>query len=152
MEAHDDAYVAALFRGGLADHSVIGRLLRRAASKSHQSRHTDALLGARGFDRDAYATRVLRGLLHQLVEDVRAEGAQPVVVLFSTRKHSDFLGALLGDQLVADGVPFVHSYDVCPSTDPRNYVADGHFTDECDREFARRVLALAEGRLKEMNR
>jgi hypothetical protein len=144
LAAHDAAYSGLLYEASALDDSAVARLLRRALAKSHEERYSSGIHTARGFNPDSYAVEVLRALLLQMIADVRAEGAQPIVLLIATRKYEDHLGLLLEGLLTESGVPFVNSFDVCPSTDLRSYIPDGHFTPECDRELARRTLALVD--------
>jgi hypothetical protein len=149
LAEHDAAYWAPLFAADVFDGSVTGRLLRRAVAKAHESRYSDAIHGSSGFKRDSYAAQVLDGLLLKMVADFRDEGAHPVVVLVATRQYDDDLGELLEPLLIENGIPFVNTFDVCPSTDLRSYIPDGHFTHECDLEIARRALALIDAALEE---
>jgi hypothetical protein len=37
-------------------------------------------------------------------------------------------------------IPFVSTHTICPTTNPRNFLPDSHFTPEANRLIARAVL------------
>lgn len=152
LSRHDDAYRRLLFAADPFDRSMLARVLRRALVRFHRESYEAKIYGRHGFEADAYAIKVFEALLFQMVSDLRAERVVPVVVLFSTRGFHNHLAELLAKPLDQAGVLWLNSFDVCPSTDPRSFQPDGHFTASCDRAIAGKVLALLSDQLGEEGR
>lgn len=145
LEAHDDAYRRFIFASDIFDHSAIARLLRRGLGKSHADRYLARIYTRAGYNRDAYAVQVFRGIVARMIADLREEGAQPIVILFATNGQEDHLHTLLADLLMEQKVPYLNSVAFCPSTDRTSYIPDGHFTPECNRKMAMAVLDVLDG-------
>ena len=152
LSVHDDAYRRPFFSADAFDRSAIARLVRRGFAKSHTDRYLAGIYDRNGYNRDAYAVQVFRALLARMIDDLREEGVKPIVVLVATNGYEDHLHVLLADLLSERKVPFVNTFDVCPSTDRRSYVPDGHFTQECDLKTAKRALELMDATLDGVGR
>lgn len=142
MAQHDDAFQRPLFAASALDHSLIARFVRRGLAKRHADNYVAQAYGSRGFKKDSHIIQVFEAVLLRMVEDLRAEGVKPVVVLFSTRDYANHLDVLMRRTLEANGVPVVSSFDLCPSTDRTHYIPDGHFTPQCDLKTAQATLAV----------
>jgi len=145
LAANDDAYHRALFASDPLDGSALGRLVRRGLSKHHLKEYTGKIYGPSGFRRQHEACQLFRGLLRQMVRDLRAENVQPIVVLFSLQGYGNHLYSLVEDILREDAIPYVNSYDICPSEDRNNYRPDLHFVSRCNLAFGRRTLDIMAG-------
>jgi hypothetical protein len=143
LAANDSAYHRFFFAADLLDNSVIARFVRRGMSKRAMEAYSTHVLGPEGFRRDQEAPQLFRALLRQMVREVRAEPAKPIVVLFSLQGQGNHLYSLVEDILREDAVPFVNTNDFCLSSDNGVYISgDMHFTPSCDLQFARRTLEL----------
>ena len=147
LSAYDDGYRRFLFAADVFDSSTIARLIRRAFATRHLGDYLKGFHNREGYNRDVYAVQVYRALLVRMIDDLREEGVQPIVVLFATSGYNDHLHTLLADILSERRVPFVNTFDICPSTDRRSYVPDGHFTHQCDLKTARKTLDLIDAAL-----
>lgn len=152
LSVHDDAYRRLFFAADPLDRSAVARLVRRGLAKSHTDRYLDGIYNRDGYNRDAYAVRVFRALLARMIDDLREENVKPIVVLFATNGYDDHLHKLLAGLLSERKVPYVNTFDICPSTDRRSFIPDGHFTLQCDLKTATRALELTDVALHGMDR
>jgi dienelactone hydrolase len=75
------------------------------------------------------------------VQQVRARGQRPVVILLQDRgSGTDSLARMIGPSLVRAGAIVIRSDLIANPNDPRNFLPDGHFTPEVDRAIARKLL------------
>jgi hypothetical protein len=144
LAANDSAYRRFFFAHDVLDYSVLGRFVRRAMSKRHAADYASKVLGADGFNRENEAPRLFRGLLRQMVRELRAENVQPIVVLFALQGHRNDLYDLVADILRDEAVPYVNSFDVCRSDDRDNYQPDMHFVRDCNMKFGQRTLQIVD--------
>jgi hypothetical protein len=142
LSANDSAYRRFFFASDLLDQSVLARLLRRALSKRHAADYSSKVFGTDGFNRANEAPQLFRGLMRQMVRELRAENVQPIVVLFSLQGQGDHLYNLVADILRDDAVPYVNSFDFCRSDDRGKYKPDMHFIHDCNVRFAQRTLEI----------
>ena len=137
----------------VTDHSVLFRLLRRAYAQHETTARRRALVAdAAGYLDNPEIGPVLSALLVDFAARVRAEGGIPIVLLLQDRPGVDALYRLLGPGLVAARVPFVSTHDIVPTTDPANFVSDGHFKPEQERRVAEKVVALVREELARRDR
>jgi hypothetical protein len=144
LSANDSAYRRFLFASDSLDYSVLGRFLRRAMSKRHLADYSSKVLGADGFNRQNEAPKLFRGLLRQMVRELRAENVKPIVVLFSLQGQGNYLYDLVSDILRDEAVPYVNSFDFCRSDDRDKYRPDMHFIHDCDMKFGERALQIVD--------
>jgi hypothetical protein len=142
LSANDSAYRRFFFARDSLDYSVLGRFLRRAMSKRHAADYSAKIFGPEGFNRESEAPKLFRGLLRQMVRELRAENVKPIVVLFSLQGQGNYLYDLVADILRDEAVPYVNSFDVCRSDDRDKYQPDMHFVHDCNLEFGRRTLEI----------
>jgi hypothetical protein len=142
LSANDAAYRRIYFSHDILDYSVIGRFFRRALSKRHSADYSSKVLGAYGFNRENEAPQLFRGLLRQMVRELRAENVAPIVVLFSLQGQSNYLYDLVSDILENEDVPFVNSFDLCRPDDRAKYRPDMHFIHDCNIQFGQRTLQI----------
>jgi hypothetical protein len=142
LAKNDDAYHRFFFASDPLDHSVLGRFVRRGLSKHHLQAYSNDIYGPAGFRRDREAPQLFRGILRQMVRELRAENVQPIVVLFSLQGYGNHLYDLVEDILREDAIPYVNSYDFCRSDDHNKFLPDLHFVHPCDLAFAKRTLEI----------
>lgn len=144
LSANDSAYRRFFFARDPLDYSVLGRFLRRAMSKRHAADYSSKVLGADGFNRENEAPKLFRGLLRQMVRELRAENVKPIVVLFSLQGQGNYLYDLVADILRDEDVPYVNSFDFCRSDDHEKYQADMHFVHDCNVKFGKQTLQIVD--------
>jgi hypothetical protein len=139
LAAHDDYFDAAVFDARPPQRSFVLGLARRSWARHRQ------LEIERGWetDPDSEVLATARALLSRFAEVARARQQRSLVVLFNARGHALAESELAG-HLARMGVPHVRSTLVCPATDARNFVGDGHFTKRCNEGLARVVAAELE--------
>jgi hypothetical protein len=142
LSANDSGYHRFLFARDPLDHSVLGRFLRRALSKRNEAQYSSKVLGPSGFNRDNEATTLFRGLLTQMVREMRAENVRPIVALFSLQGQSNYLYDLVADILRDEAVPYMNSFEFCRSDDRANFLSDMHFVHACNVKFAQATLQI----------
>jgi hypothetical protein len=145
LAANDSGFRHFFFAHDVLDYSVLGRFVRRALSKRHSAEYSSKVFGANGFNRENEAPQLFRGLLRQMVRELRAENVKPVVVLFSLQGQGNYLYDLVADILQNEAVPYVNSFDFCRSDNRDNYQPDMHFVHDCDVKFGQRVLQIVDG-------
>ncbi len=131
-----------LFDGSVADRSVIGCLIRKAWAQYRAQQVQERTLGPNGFIRDSQVIRVLSMLLVKFADEARAQGSLPIVLLLDSAGMQGRLKEALGDSLTAAQVPFISSSDLFRTNDRRNYIPDGHYTEENDEKVAKAILDL----------
>jgi hypothetical protein len=144
LSANDSAYRRLLFARDPLDDSVLGRFLRRAMSKRHSADYSSKVFGAEGFNRENEAPKLFRGLLRQMVRELRAENVKPIVVLFSLQGQGNYLYDLVADILRDEAVPYVNSFDFCRSDDRDKYLPDMHFVHDYNIQFGQRTLQIVD--------
>jgi len=152
LAANDSTYRRFYFARDVFDYSVLGRFLRRALSKRHAADYSSKVLGPEGFNRDSEAPQLFRGLVRQMVRELRAENVQPIVVLFSLQGHANYLYDLVGDILRDEAVPYVNSFDICRSDERANYQPDMHFVSTCNTQFGEHTLQIVDAAEKAAGR
>lgn len=146
MRNHDGYFSELSFSESALDHSIVGRVLRRAWGQRH-SRNTNAQAYQAGtFDPESETVRVARAILSQFADTARADGRLPIVVLFDNTSLDD-LDQALSALLESEEIPFVSSHEIAPATDPSNFLPDRHFTPDVDKRLAAAVLELIRAHL-----
>jgi hypothetical protein len=140
LRTTDAFYNTFLFRHDAGDYSAFVRMIRRAAAQSWQSSGVARIHGPSGFVPDSPAVPSLRGIVAAFAADARRDGKRPIALLIEDRGYRDHLTRILEPILERDAVPFVSTHTICPDTDPRNFIADGHFTPEGNTKIARALL------------
>jgi|GEM_PF-3733343 len=144
LAANDAGYHRFFFASDPLDASLLGRFIRRGLSKNRVQSYSSSVYGSKGFRRESEAVQLFRGLLKQMIHDLREENVAPVVVLFTLQGYHDDLYGLVADLLRDDGVPYVNTFNDCRSDDRANYAPDMHFVHGCDLTFAKRTLDLVD--------
>lgn len=136
LSADDDYFHGAVFDARPPQRSFVLGLARRSWARHRQ------LAIERGWesDPDSEVLATARALLSRFADLARAREQRVLVVLFNARGHAPAEHALAG-HLARIGVPHVSSSPICPVTDARNFVGDGHFTERCNQALARAVAA-----------
>ncbi len=152
LRATDGFYNGFLFRHDIGDNSAIVRMVRRAVAQRWQSARTAQVHGPSGYLPDSPAVASLRGIVADFAADARRDGKLPVVLLIEDRGYRDHLERILEAVLNRDAISFVSTHAICPDTDPRNFVADGHFTQEANKRIGKALLDVIRGGLRKSER
>lgn len=142
IAATDPFYDRFLFRHDIGDYSAFVRMIRRARAQSWQASVTARIHGPSGFVLDSPVTESLRAIVAEFAARARRDGKLPVALLIHDRGYRDHLYRLLEPVLARDAIPSLSTHRICPDTDPRNFVTDGHFTHEATDKIAAALLDL----------
>ena len=142
LAEHDAFYDPLAFRADVADHSIVGRLLRRAWAQSAQQRRLSRFHDGSGFTDHQGSVTTTLAILEAFARQVRGDGKLPVVLLFNDRGFSDHLYQALHGRLEELDVPYISSHEVADPDDPVNFVQDGHFKEGLDAVLAARLAEL----------
>lgn len=143
LAADDLFYERWLMEADPADHSVVGRMLRRAWAQREAQRRLTRHVLPDGRHLSPEVAEIAARLLLRFAQSARSEGAVPIVLLLADQTGApDMLDRDLAPLLVKHRIAFVSSRAIAPNNDPGNFTADGHFTPEVDERLARRVLQL----------
>lgn len=132
LQQYDEAFDAFVFDASTLDHSVLGRMTRRALCQRHQLSFTARFVGANGFTNRDGILDLATALLTDFAESARADGRLPIVLLIADRGYNDYLYRALGPALEARGIAFITSHEIAPANDLRTFLPDGHFRPDLD--------------------
>jgi hypothetical protein len=138
----DNFYNAFLFRHNLGDYSSLVRMIRRAVAQRWQASRSERIHRRDGFVDDSRAIATLRGIVSEFGVEARRRGKVPAVLLIQDIGFRDHLVRSLGPTLDRDRIPYLSTHELAPDTDPRNFVANGHFTEEAYGKVASALLDL----------
>ncbi|WZO96363.1 hypothetical protein EP7_003355 [Isosphaeraceae bacterium EP7] len=138
----DEFYNAFLFRHNFSDSSALVRMIRRAVAQRWQTSRSDRIHRRDGFVDSSTALVTLRGIVAEFASEARRRGKVPAVLLIQDKGYRDHLNLSLAATLERDRIPYVSTHALSPDTDPRNFVADGHFTEEAYGKIASALLEV----------
>jgi hypothetical protein len=144
LTAGDAFYDPLLFEQNWYDRSSLLRMMRRGYAQQHTRALANAVLGPDGYSERMETARLLGAVALDFARRSRAAGKRPVVLLLHDGNSGDALFRLLSPLLAAEAVDHVSTHEVAPTSNPANFVGDGHFTPEANRRIAaelRKVLA-----------
>lgn len=139
---HDHFYEDGLFRANVTDASAVVRMTRRAVAQRHLRALARSVLGPDGFEDRPDIGPVLQAMARSFAERARAAGKRPVLLLIQDGSSGTSLEKLLAPTLVAAGIDWVSTAADAPTSNPANFVGDGHFTTHANQRIARRLRDL----------
>lgn len=142
LARHDNFYKTYLFRASAADASAIFRMARRAVAQQHIRSLSRSVLGPDGFADRSDTGPVLQAIVKAVASRTRAAGKRPVILLIHDRASGTALEKLLGPTLDAAGIDWISTAQDAPTSNPANFIGDGHFTEEANRRIALRLRSL----------
>jgi hypothetical protein len=138
----DGFYAERVFKADIFDHSVLGRLLRRAWGQRTLRQRTDALRPQQDFEGAPDIVSTLGAMLLDFSEKARAADSRPVVILLEDRGYGRTLAAMLTHALRDNSIDFVATSTIVSASDSANFLPDGHFTPVANEKVAAAVLAV----------
>ncbi len=142
LSEYDNYYNPLLYPQNIFDESIIGRLIRRGLATRQNLMATADIHNRHGFNENHEAIMVLKKIIINFNVDARSENRIPIVLLIHNQGYADHLYQVTQKTLSEHHIPYLSTHDICPATDPRNFISDGHFTAVCDIKIARKLLAL----------
>jgi len=128
------------------DKSEIALLLRRGWAAHGQDYGAGVYDPVRGFDANSETIRVLRAMLVDLQARTRARGQRLIVLLEQDQGYGDTLFRALGPTLAGAGIETLSTHTLFSANDPRNFQADGHYTEQANELLARGLQRLIRSR------
>lgn len=136
LKQTDQLYNEFVMDANALDKSALFRLLRRAYGLRFISRARQTSLSKTGYFLNSEQVKTSRAIVRQFAAEARRGGIIPVVYLVNNLGYSDILFQSLRSALESDNIPYLSSSLLANPSDPRNYLADSHFTDEVDDKLA----------------
>lgn len=138
----DDFYNSFLFRHDLGDASTLVKMVRRAVAQRWQASRIAQIHGPNGFVESSPAIAALCGIVADFAASARRDRKIPIALLIQDQGYSDHVYRAVAPVLERDRIPYLSTHTICPDTDPRNFVADGHFTPAAYQRIARALRDL----------
>jgi hypothetical protein len=142
LARNDRGFDPLVFDRTWLDRSQIALLLRRGWAAHGQDYRNGVYEPAKGFLPDSEQMQVLRALLVDLGKRTRARGQRLIVLLEQDQGFGDSLYRALGPTLRDARIEYISTHDIFSADDPRNFVADGHYTAQANDLFARRLAQM----------
>ena len=137
MAANDKFYSPWIFGYPQLDRFVVVRMLRRAYGQSFQRKLVSRYRTAEGgFTNRDQLVDVSLAMLVSAAETARADSVEFVVLLLNDQGFAKSLDRTFGHELTARGIRYLSSSSVVDARDVSNFLPDGHFQPELDRELA----------------
>lgn len=143
MREYDSPFSAFIFNSNFSDRSALIRLIRRGwANRTINKSETRLYHQTKGFDANASEIKVLKAMLSEFTQTARNAQQTPIVILISDQGYNNHLHEALSPHLNTLDVSVLNTYDIASSNDPTNFIPDGHFTIESDRQLATQLHTL----------
>jgi hypothetical protein len=139
LEQNDLLYNPVLMQAGPWDRSIVLRMLKRAYAQHESRTQAASWAQAGGLEKHPGVGPVLEAMVLQFASQARAAGQLPVLLLLQDGGSGDNLAQWLGPLLDAHGIRYVSTHPIAPTTDPSNFVPDGHFTPAANARIAARL-------------
>ncbi|AMV38290.1 hypothetical protein [Planctomyces sp. SH-PL62] len=130
------------FRKNFLDESSLARMIRRALFRSHKQTITGLYEEDGRFLEDSEAIRALKGMVGRFIDQARADGKRPLVLMVQDQASGSRLQDVLGPIVEARGALAFNTNAICPTSNRLNFVADGHFTPAANEKLAEALAEL----------
>lgn len=141
LARHDRGFDRVAFDASPLDGSNFFKLLRRGWLAHSDGYRAGMYLGSR-FDPASLPVQTMKAILQQWGRDARERGERLVVLLEQDQGFGDNLAFALKDTLDAAGIEYISSHTLFSSSDPHNFIPDGHYTAEANGKLAEALRAL----------
>ena len=148
MQTHDRFFNLFIFKQNILDNSVLVRLIRRALAQKYLNGVSQQIHNSKGFDPNWKQIPVLELIVQEFATTAKADGRLPIVLLLHNKGYDDHLFQLLKSTLEKNSIPYVSTHNIVPATDFKNFISDGHFTNEANQKIAKVVLKIVNKHLK----
>ncbi len=151
LRKNDKHYKDIIYKSNFLDYFILGRLLKRWYKIKNNNLNTNLLHNRDGFNLDSDSIQITNLLVRNFVKDVRANNSVPIVLLFQPQGYDDHLYQALKETLQQNNIYYISSHEIVPTTNPRNFISDGHYTEENDRKIANELMNLIDKDMKIKN-
>jgi hypothetical protein len=142
LRRSDRGYDRFTFEASIADASSIVRLVRRGWVAHRQPYQEGVYDPIGGFNLESEEVRALKMMLLDLKRHTCARGERLVVVLLHTQRQADHLHQALESTLKEARIDYVSTHRLFSANDARNFVPDGHYTQQANAELGAALRAL----------
>lgn len=142
MQEEDTFFNSFIFEENLLDSSSLLRMIRRSFAQKHQQEITNTIHTNKGFNDKWEGIATLRLMINDFANTAKKDGKLPIVLLLNDMGYEDHLFKVLKTELADQSIPFVSTHNIAPATDRKNFVEDGHFTNNANRMIAQEVIEL----------
>lgn len=137
MQEYDKVFDPFVFKANWTDRSAIVRLIRRGWAERARSLDEQTLFDSQeGFNPEAAEIVTLKAILSEFTREVRAADQTPVILLLNDRGYDASLYEVLADHVESLDALVLSTHEIAPAKDPKNFIGDGHFTDEANEKIA----------------
>jgi hypothetical protein len=138
----DNFYEPLVFNQGASDFSVSLRLLKRAYGQREIRLLREQVMTDKGFIDRPDIGPVLKALVSDFAEQSRKRSKRPIVILIHDQNSGDSLFRLLEPLMVKEKIEYLSTHNIAHPGDPRNFIADGHFTKAANIKIASNLRSL----------
>jgi hypothetical protein len=136
LSQHDEFHDPLLFDANFLDNSTTIRMLRRAYAQYRIREITEAASDPDGPIISQQVAPTLRAMIVDFAEKSKSAGKRPIVLLLQDKGSEKILFDILKDTLSKHSIDYLSTHDIVPSTDPSNFISDGHFTTAANFRIA----------------
>lgn len=137
MRQYDKVFSPFVFDSNWTDKSAIVRLIRRGWAERVRSLDEQSFFSSqKGFDPESAEIVTLEALLREFTSEVRAADQTPVILLLNDQGYDARLYEVLAGYVENLDAMVLSTHEIAPANDPKNFIGDGHFTDEANDRIA----------------
>ena len=137
LAKYDKVFDPFVYQANWTDRSAIVRLIRRGWAERARSLGEQDLFDAQeGFNLEASEIITLKALLQAFSSEVRSAEQVPVILLINDQGYDAKLYEVLASHVESLDALIFSTHEVAPANDPKNFIVDGHFTDEANERIA----------------
>ena len=140
LKKEDFFYNEILFSKNITDKSVYFRLIKRAWGQRIKLKQVQRYHDETGFNNTDRLIDISQIIVRTFAQQVRKDGAFPIIILFNDRGYNDHLYSILKIILKEDRIPYYSTHVDFPASQLSNFLPDGHFTHEIDASIASDIL------------
>jgi hypothetical protein len=137
LRSKSPTYNSWIFEKDIFDYSALARMIRRSIGQKHVHDVTARYWNSNGFLNTDGILDIANTLIADFASDVRAKGQIPYILLIQDKGYKNHLALAFESKLKQLDIPYLSTHTIASSTNPRNFVSDGHFTPEVTMQIAR---------------
>ncbi|OQW87356.1 MAG: hypothetical protein BWK78_09230 [Thiotrichaceae bacterium IS1] len=143
LKTEDSYYQPFLFHESFIDNLATVRFFRRSLSNRYNKKVIASIYQSdTGFRPDTVEIKALQMMVAEFARQVREDNQLPLLMLFNNQGYSDHLYQTLSDVILKYKIPTMSSHNIVATDNPKNFMADGHFTPSADRKMAEETLKI----------
>lgn len=149
MKQYDRPFDSFVFNHNISDRSAIVRLIRRGwANRIREQSQKGLFTPEAGFNPEASEIRTLEVMLSEFIRTAKAADQTPIILLINDQGYADALPTVLTPHLNSLEAQVLSTHTIASTTNPKNFIDDGHFTKEVNLKIAKALQPLVRGETK----